>query len=99
MSWLGILLIGFAVTDLVHSARKVKVLPQMVGVLSVLAIGMLGGMTSGRDVVVLAWGFAVTWGFGHPAQTAAWLPLGLFAVALTGAIICSVLAPPADGLI
>jgi len=107
MSWIGILLIGFAVTDLVHSARKIKVLPQMVGVLSVLLLGMLGGLTSGRDVValtviavvVLAWGFAVTWGFGHPAQTAAWLPLGLFAVALTGAIICSVLAPPADGLI
>lgn len=107
MSWLGILLIGFAITDLVHSARKVKVLPQMVGALSVLLLGMLAGMTSGRDVValsivalvVLAWGFAVTWGFGHPAQAAAWLPLALFAVALSGAIICSVLAPPADGLI
>jgi hypothetical protein len=107
VSWLGILLIGFAVTDLVHSARKIKVVPQMVGVLSVLVLGMLGGLTSGRDVialsivavVVLAWGFAVTWGFGHPAQTAAWLPLGLFALALTGAIVCSVLAPPADGLI
>lgn len=107
MSWLGILLIGFAVTDLVHSARKVKVVPQMVGVLSVLVLGMLAGMTSGRDlvalsviaVVVLAWGFAVTWGFGHPAQTAAWLPLALFSLALTGAIICSVLAPPAEGLI
>ncbi len=34
MSWLGILLVGFAVTDLVHSARKVKVLPQMVGALA-----------------------------------------------------------------
>ena len=95
MSWLGILLIGFAVTDLVHSARKVKVLPQMVGALSVLLLGMLGGLTSGRDVValsivavvVLAWGFAVTWGFGHPAQTAAWLPLALFSLALTGAIV------------
>ena len=107
MSWLGILLVGFAVTDLAHSARKVKLLPQMVGALSVLLLGMLGGMTSGRDVVallivavvVLAWGFAVTWGFGHPAQTAAWLPLALFTLALTGAIVCSVLAPPADGLI
>jgi hypothetical protein len=105
MSWLGILLIGFAVTDLVHSARKVKVLPQMVGALSVLLLGMLGGMTSGRDVValsvvavvVLAWGFAVTWGFGHPAQTAAWLPLALFVVALMTAVACSGLAPSAGG--
>ena len=60
-----------------------KLLPQMVGALVVLLLGMLAGLTSGRDVVallvvavvVLAWGFAVTWGFGHPAQTAAWLPL------------------------
>ena len=107
MSWLGILLIGVAITDLVHSVRKVKVLPQLVGVLGVLLLGMLAGMTSGRDVialtviavVVLAWGFAVTWGFGHPAQAAAWLPLALFTLALTGAVVCSVLAPPADGLI
>lgn len=105
MSWLGIMLVGFAVTDLVHSARKVKVLPQMVGVLGVLLLGMLGGLTSGRDVValsvvavvVLAWGFAVTWGFGHPAQASAWLPLALFGVSLSAAIVCSVLAPPAAG--
>ncbi|MBL0748461.1 hypothetical protein [Nocardioides baculatus] len=105
MSWLGILLIGFAVTDLVHSARKVKLLPQMIGALSVLVLGMLADMTSGRDVVallviavvVLAWGFAVTWGFGHPAQTAAWVPLALFGVALTAGVACSGLAPAADG--
>ncbi|MCF6379205.1 hypothetical protein L2K70_16455 [Nocardioides KLBMP 9356] len=105
MSWLGILLVGLAVTDLVHSVRKVKVLPQMVGALSVLVLGMLADLTSGRDlvalaviaVVVLAWGFAVTWGFGHPAQNAAWAPLGLFSSALVVAIACSVLAPPADG--
>jgi hypothetical protein len=107
MSWLGILLVGLAVTDLVHSARKVKVLPQMVGALSVLVLGMLADLTSGRDLValtvialvVLAWGFAVTWGFGHPAQGAAWLPLGLFSVSLVAAVGCSVLAPPASGLI
>jgi len=105
MSWLGILLIGFAVTDLVHSVRKVKLLPQLLGALTVLVLGVLGGLTSGRDVVallgvaivVLAWGFAVTWGFGHPAQTAAWLPLALFVVALTTAVACSGLAPSAAG--
>lgn len=105
MSWLGILLIGLGVTDLVHSARKVKALPQMLGALTVLVIGVLGGLTSGRDVVallgiaivVLAWGFAVTWGFGHPAQTAAWLPLALFVVVLTTAVACSGLAPSAAG--
>lgn len=105
MSWLGILLIGLAVTDLVHSVRKVKLLPQMLGVLAVLALGLLGGLTSGRGVlallgiglVVLAWGWAVTWGFGHPAQSAAWLPLALFVAALTTAVACSGLASPAAG--
>ncbi len=27
MSWLGILLIGFAVTDLTHSVRRTRLLP------------------------------------------------------------------------
>ena len=107
MSWLGILLIGFAVTDLVHAVRKVRLLPQMIGALVVLVLGVLAGLTSGRDViallavavVVLAWGYAVTWGFGHPAQNAAWLPLALFVVVLTTAVACSGLAPPAAGLL
>jgi hypothetical protein len=105
VSWLGILLVGLAVTDLTHSVRKVKVLPQLVGVLVVLVLGVLAGLTTGRDVVavvvvalvVLAWGFAVTWGFGHPAQAAAWLPLGLFMVAIVAGIACSGLAPEAAG--
>ncbi|GAA1933068.1 hypothetical protein [Nocardioides hwasunensis] len=105
MSWLAMLLIGLAATDLTHSARKVKVLPQVVGALVALTVGLLVGMTTGRDVValfviaavVLVWGFAVTWGFGHPAQAAAWLPLGLFVLALVAAIACSGLAPEASG--
>lgn len=105
MSWLGILLIGFAVTDLAHAVRRVRFLPECVGALVALSIGLLAGLTSGRDVlalvvialVVLAWGSAVTWGFGHPAQTAAWLPLALFVVALTAAVACSGLAPSAAG--
>ena len=31
MSWLGILLIGFAVTDLTHSVRRTRYLPECVG--------------------------------------------------------------------
>ena len=33
MSWLGILLIGFAVTDLTHSVRRTRYLPECVGAL------------------------------------------------------------------
>lgn len=53
MSWLGVLLIGFAVTDLVHSVRRTRYLPECVGALAVLAVGTLAGITSGRDVVAL----------------------------------------------
>ncbi|MBC2935038.1 hypothetical protein [Nocardioides sp. zg-1228] len=105
MSWLGILLIGFAVTDLIHAVRRTRYLPECVGALVALCTGLLAGLTSGRDVaallgiavVVLLWGLTVTWGFGHPGPKAARLPLGVFLVALVGAIACSGLAPEASG--
>ena len=88
MSWLGILLIGFAVTDLTHSVRRTRYLPECVGALVALCVGLLAGLTSGRDVaallvivaVVLVWGLTVTWGFGHPGPKAARLPLAVFVV-------------------
>jgi hypothetical protein len=103
MSWLGVLLIGFAVTDLVHSVRKIRWLPECVGALVALVVGVLAGLTSGRDVValfaiaavVLLWGVTVTWGFGH--RGSAWLPLVVFVVALVVAVGCSGLAPEAAG--
>ena len=105
MSWLAVLLIGFAVTDLTHSVRRTPYLPECVGALVSLLVGLLAGLTSGRDVValiviavtVLLWGRTVTWGFGHPAHSAAWLPLGVFVVALAAAVACSGLATPGSG--
>lgn len=105
MSWLGILLIGFAVTDLTHSVRRTRWLPECVGALVALCVGLLAGLTSGRDVaallvivaVVLVWGLTVTWGFGHPGPKAARLPLAVFVASLVGAIACSGLAPEAGG--
>jgi hypothetical protein len=103
MSWLGILLIGVAVTDLVHAVRRVRFLPECVGALVALSVGLLAGLTSGRDVlalfvvaaVVLVWGLTVTWGFGHPGP--AWLPLSVFVLALSAAVACSGLAPETSG--
>jgi hypothetical protein len=103
MSWLGILLIGFAVTDLTHSVRKTRLLPECVGAVVALGAGLLAGLTSGRDVwallvivvVVLLWGLTVTWGFGHPGP--AWLPLSVFVLAVSLAVACSGLAPEASG--
>jgi hypothetical protein len=105
MSWIGILLIGFAVADLTHSVRRTRFLPECVGALVALVVGLLAGLTSGRDVaallviavLVLLWGQTVTWGFGHPAQQAAWLPLGLLTVSLAAAVGCSGLAGEASG--
>lgn len=105
MSWLGILLVGFAVTDLTHSVRRTRYLPECVGALVALCVGLLAGLTSGRDVaallviaaVVLVWGLTVTWGFGHPGPKAARLPLAVFIASLVGAIACSGLAPEAGG--
>ena len=103
MSWLAVLLIGVAVTDLVHSIRRVRIIPECVGAAVALSVGLLAGLTSGRDVaallviaaVVLLWGLTVTWGFGHPGP--AWLPLGVFVLALSLAVACSGLAPEASG--
>jgi hypothetical protein len=103
MSWLGIMLIGFAVTDLAHAVRRTRFLPECVGALVALVVGLVAGLTSGRDVlalfviaaVVLLWGLTVTWGFGHPGP--AWLPLTVFALALGVAIACSGLAPETAG--
>lgn len=105
MSWLGILLIGFAVTDLTHSVRRTRYLPECVGALVALCVGLLAGLTTGRDVaallviaaVVLVWGLTVTWGFGHPGPKAARLPLTVFVASLVGAVACSGLAPEAGG--
>ena len=103
MSWLGILLIGFAVTDLAHAVHRVRFFPECVGALAALSVGLFAGLSSGRDVlalfvivvVVLAWGSSVTWGFGHSGP--AWLPLTLFVVALTAAVAVSGWAPNAGG--
>ncbi|WP_210651670.1 hypothetical protein [Nocardioides sp. SYSU D00065] len=105
MSWIAIMLIGFAATDLTHSVRKVRYLPECVGALVALVVGLLAGLTGGRDVValfaivaaVLVWGVTVTWGFGHPGP--AWLPLGVFLLALAVSVACSGLAPGADRLL
>ncbi|MCY7400966.1 MAG: hypothetical protein LH477_08415 [Nocardioides sp.] len=103
MSWLAILLIGFSVADLAHSLRPIRFFPECLGALAALVVGLLAGLTSGRDVVgllavaalVLLWGLSVTWGFGHPGP--AWVPLAVFSIALMLAIACSGLAPEAAG--
>lgn len=102
MSWLGLLLVGLAVTDLVHSVRPVRRLPEAVAAVVTLALGLLAGLSSGRDLVavlvvaavVVAWGQAVTWGFG---RRRAWVPLAVLGVSVLVAIAFSGQAGPVDG--
>jgi hypothetical protein len=104
MSWLAVLLVGVGVTDLVHSARPVRHLPQVVGAVVALVLGLLAGLTSPLDVValvlvagaVLLWGYAVTLGFGRGRP---WLPLLVLGAALAVAVAASPAAGEADGVV
>lgn len=104
MSWLGLLLIGMAVCDLAFSIRPMRVLPETLGGLVVLAAGLLlCGLHEGRDVValivvaglVLLWGRAVTEGF---RSDRAWIPLTVGGAAVTVLLLVSGWATtPVDG--
>lgn len=104
MSWLAVLLIGIAVSDLAHSVRPVRHLPEVVGAVTAVAAGLLAGLTEGRDLaalavivlLVLAWGQSVTRGFGRGPG---WLPLVVLTFALVLAVGLSGSAPPAGGLV
>ena len=104
MSWLGVLLLGFALTDLTHSVRPARWVPECTGALAAVGVALLAGLTSPRDLVallvivvlVLAWGQSVTSGFGRGA---AWPPLVVLVVALVLGIGTSGAAPEADGLL
>ncbi len=102
MTWLALLFVGFAITDLTHSAWHVPRLPEYVGAGGTVVVAMLAGLWSWQDLIalvaivllVLAWGRTVSRGFG-PGP--AWLPLALFAVAVAAAVLCAPLAGTAGG--
>lgn len=107
MSWLALLLIGVAVADLAHSVRPVRIVPECVGALVALGVGLACDLTASRDVValiaiaaiVVAWGQTVTWGFSRVRRGKAWAPLVLFAIAVGAGIALGPAASPADGLL
>lgn len=104
MSWLAVLLIGVAVSDLAHSVRPVRRVPEAVGATAAIVVGLCAGLTGVRDVValvvvavlVLAWGHTVTRGFGRGP---AWLPLVVLTFSLVLAVGVSGSAPPVGGLV
>lgn len=107
MTWLALLLVGFAVTDLAHSVLQRNAVPQIVGALASIVVALLAGLSSVRDVTalllvvaaVLAWGFTVSRGFAVGGRP--WVPLAVFGGAVAGAVALSpyAVAPDPSGLL
>jgi len=104
VSWIALLLLGVAVTDLVFSVRPMRRVPEVVGAVAAVLLGLAAGLTSGRDLVallgialvVLAWGQTVTRGLGRGP---AWLPLLVLWSGLALGVLVSGAAPGAGGLV
>lgn len=104
MSWIGLLLVGIGVTDLVFSARPMRHVPEAVGATVLIVLGLLADLTGPRDLVALlvlagialAWGQTVTRGF---AAGRAWWPLAVLAGGLLLTVALSPLAGSADGAV
>lgn len=102
MSWVALLLVGLGLADLGHGVRPVRLVPECVAAILTFLLGLVAGLTSGRDLaalivvaaVVIAWGQTVRHGFGRDR---ALLPLTLLVVALVAAAATTVWADPAGG--
>ena len=102
MSWIGLLLVGIGVTDLVFSVRPMRHVPEAVGATVLIVLGLLSDLTGARDLVallllaslVIAWGQTVTRGF---ASGRAWPPLAVLGGALALAVVLSPLAGVGGG--
>jgi hypothetical protein len=104
MSWIGLLLIGVGITDLVFSVRPMRRVPEAVGATVLVLAGLAAGPERWVDalavavlaLLVLAWGHTVTRGF---ASGPAWVPLAVLGGSLLLALAVSPAATPAQGLL
>jgi hypothetical protein len=104
MSWIAVLLIGVAVTDLAHSIRPLKIVNECTGAAAAVWVGLLAGLTEPGDLLALAviaavvvlWGQSVTRGLGRGP---AWLPLLVLGAALAVGVLVSGAAGSAGGLL
>ncbi len=102
MSWIAVLLIGVGIADLAQSVRPVRIVPECIGAMVAVLVGLLAGLTDPADVValiviagvVVLWGQTVTRGFAgrRPA-----LPLVVLGVALAAAVVLSAQAGSVGG--
>jgi hypothetical protein len=107
MSWIALLLLGLAVTDLLRSAWSVSIVPEATGAAVAVFAGLLCDLTRlgdllallGVAVAVVAWGQTV-WRTTEPVPRAlsARAPLLVLGGSLVVLLVCSVWAPPAAGI-
>lgn len=109
MSWLGLLLIGVGLTDLVFTllvttGRPARIVPERVGAASSVVVALLAGLTTSRDiaalvlvvVAVIAWGQTVTFGFRESRPL---VPLAVLAAAVLLEIALSPFNDPTSGVL
>ena len=104
MTWVAVLLVGVAVTDLAHSIRPVPILNECTGAAVAVWLGLVAGLTEPEDVVALGviaalvvlWGQTVTRAFGRGR---AWVPLLVLGASLLLGFLTSGWAGTADGLL
>ncbi len=104
MTWIAVLLVGVAVTDLSHSIRPAPILNECTGAVVAVWLGLVAGLTALEDVVALAviaalvvlWGQTVTRAFGRGR---AWVPLLVLGASVVLGFLTSGWAGTADGLL
>jgi len=109
MSWLGLLLIGVGLTDLVFSllvttGRPARIVPECVGAAATVVMALLADLTAARDIValvlvvvaVVVWGRTVTSGFRESRPL---VPLAVLAVAVILGIAFSPFNNPTSGVL
>ena len=104
MIWTALLLVGFGVTDLVFSVRPMRHVPEVVGAVGAVLLGLLSDLTEPREVlllaviavIVLAWGQAVTRGFAARRE---WVALAVFGGGLVVTLALSPVDAYAGGLV
>jgi hypothetical protein len=104
MSWIAVLLIGVAVTDLARSIKPIPLVNACTGAAVAVWAGLLAGLTELADLVALAMiaGVVVLWGHtvaGAVGRGRAWLPLLILGAALITGALTTAWASPAGGLL
>ncbi|QCW50817.1 hypothetical protein FE634_11075 [Nocardioides dongxiaopingii] len=109
MTWLGLLLVGIGVTDLVYSWTRRPRTAEAAAAATVVVLGLLAGAGSlgpagaggaagllAVAVAAVAWGESVTHGFGARRYGR---PLLVLAVAVVAAVLASAAPVPAGGVL